>query len=41
MGSNARGKHKRENRSSGHVESNDHNHRDAKFGSNEEVRSEE
>ena len=41
MGSNARGKHKRENRSSRHVESNDHNDRDAKFGSNEQVGSEE
>ena len=41
MGSNARGKHKRENRSSGHVESNDHNDRDAKFCSNEQVGIEE
>ena len=41
MGSTGRGKHKRENRSSQHVESNDHNDRDAKFSSNEQVGSEE
>lgn len=40
-GSNARGKHKRANRSSRYVESSDHNDRDAEFGTNEQVGSEE